>query len=48
MQIVARDVPYLPVFMFPGAWAVREGWSMKSSVGPFYYNQVWLQHLIAN
>ena len=47
MQIVARDVPYLPVFTFPGAWAVREGWSMKSSIGPFYYNQLWLKHLVA-
>ena len=23
MQIVAKDVPYIPVFMFPGAWAVK-------------------------
>jgi peptide/nickel transport system substrate-binding protein len=47
MQIVARDVPYIPVFMFPGAWAVRSGWEFKSSLGPFYYNQVWLKHLIS-
>ncbi len=47
MQIVAKDVPYIPVFMFPGAWAVRSGWEFKSSLGPFFYNQVWLQHLVA-
>jgi peptide/nickel transport system substrate-binding protein len=46
MQIVATDVPYIPVFMFPGAWAVRSGWEFKSSLGPFFYNQVWLQHLV--
>lgn len=48
MQIVARDVPYLPVFTFPGVWAVKQGWNMKSSIGPFYYNQLWLKHLIAS
>ncbi len=47
MQIVATDVPYIPVFMFPGAWGVKSGWSFKSSLGPFYYNQNWLQHLVA-
>ena len=47
MQIVSVDVPYIPVFMFPGAWAVRSGWQFKSSIGPFYYNQDWLQHLVA-
>jgi peptide/nickel transport system substrate-binding protein len=47
MQITSNDVPYIPVFMFPGAWAVKTGWQFKSSLGPFYYNQVWLQHLIA-
>ena len=47
MQIVSNDVPYIPVFMFPGAWAVKSGWEFKSSLGPFYYNQIWLQHLIA-
>jgi peptide/nickel transport system substrate-binding protein len=47
MQIVAKDVPYIPVFMFPGAWGVKEGWSFKSSLGPFFYNQLWLQHLVA-
>jgi len=46
MQIVARDVPYIPVFMFPGAWAVKSGWEFKSSLGPFFYNQNWLQHLV--
>jgi ABC-type oligopeptide transport system substrate-binding subunit len=47
MQIVSSDVPYIPVFMFPGAWGVKSGWSFKSSLGPFYYNQIWLQHLVA-
>jgi len=47
MQITSADVPYIPVFMFPGAWAVRSGWEFKSSIGPFYYNQIWLQHLVA-
>lgn len=47
MQIVAKDVPYIPVFMFPGAWGVKSGWSFKSSLGPFFYNQIWLQHLVA-
>ena len=47
MQIVAKDVPYIPVFMFPGAWAVKDGWKFKSSLGPFFYNQDWLQHLVA-
>ncbi len=47
MQIVARDVPYLPVFTFPGVWALRQGWNMKSSIGPFYYNQLWLKHVVA-
>jgi peptide/nickel transport system substrate-binding protein len=47
MQIVSADVPYIPVFMFPGAWSVKSGWSFKSSLGPFYYNQLWLQHLVA-
>jgi len=47
MRIVATDVPYIPVFMFPGAWAVRSGWEFKSSLGPFFYNQNWLQHLVA-
>jgi peptide/nickel transport system substrate-binding protein len=47
MQTVARDVPYIPVFMFPGAWAVKSGWEFKSSLGPFYYNQMWLSHLVA-
>jgi hypothetical protein len=26
---------------------VKSGWSFKSSIGPFYYNQNWLQHLVA-
>lgn len=47
MQITSADVPYIPVFMFPGAWAVRSGWEFKSSIGPFYYNQIWLRHLVA-
>lgn len=47
MQITSQDVPYIPVFMFPGAWAVKSGWEFKSSIGPFYYNQIWLQHLVA-
>jgi peptide/nickel transport system substrate-binding protein len=47
MQITATDVPYIPVFMFPGAWGVKDGWSFKSSLGPFFYNQNWLQHLVA-
>ncbi|MFN8222872.1 MAG: ABC transporter substrate-binding protein [Gaiellales bacterium] len=47
MQVSSAAVPYIPVFMFPGAWAVKSGWSFKSSIGPFYYNQVWLRHLIA-
>jgi peptide/nickel transport system substrate-binding protein len=46
MQIVATDAAYIPVFMFPGAWAVRSGWEFKSSLGPFFYNQNWLQHLV--
>jgi peptide/nickel transport system substrate-binding protein len=46
MQIAAKDVPYIPVFMFPGAWGVKAGWEFKSSLGPFYYNQNWLQHLV--
>lgn len=48
MQNVARDVPYIPIFSIPGAWAVDEGWRFRSSIGPFYYNQVWLNHLITN
>jgi peptide/nickel transport system substrate-binding protein len=47
MQITSADVPYIPVFMFPGAWAVKSGWEFKSSLGPFFYNQLWLQHLVA-
>jgi len=47
MQSVNRDVPYIPVFSIPGASAVEPGWKFKSSLGPFYYNQIWLQHLIA-
>jgi peptide/nickel transport system substrate-binding protein len=47
MQITSTEVPYIPVFMFPGAWGVKSGWSFKSSIGPFYYNQLWLQHLVA-
>ena len=47
MQVTSTDVPYIPVFMFPGAWAVKSGWEFKSSIGPFYYNQIWLQHLVA-
>ena len=47
MQIASNDVPYIPVFMFPGAWAVKPGWEFKSSLGPFFYNQLWLQHLVA-
>jgi peptide/nickel transport system substrate-binding protein len=46
MQAVARDVPYIPIFSIPGAWAVEDGWRFRSSIGPFYYNQVWLNHLI--
>ena len=45
--IVAREVPYIHVFTFPVAWAVKKGWSLKSSIGPFYYNQIWLQHLVS-
>ena len=47
MQITSEDVPYIPVFMFPGAWAVKSGWEFKSSIGPFYYNQIWLKDLVA-
>jgi ABC-type oligopeptide transport system substrate-binding subunit len=47
MQAVATDVPYIPIFMFPGAWGVKSGWKFDSGLGPFYYNQLWLQHLIA-
>jgi peptide/nickel transport system substrate-binding protein len=47
MQQVSIDVPYIPVFQFPGAWAVKTGWEFKSSLGPFYYNQNWLQYLVA-
>jgi peptide/nickel transport system substrate-binding protein len=47
MQITSAQVPYIPVFMFPGAWAVKSGWEFKSSIGPFYYNQVWLKDLVA-
>jgi peptide/nickel transport system substrate-binding protein len=47
MQATNRDLPYIPVFSIPGAWAVESGWSFKSSIGPFYYNQMWLSHLIA-
>ncbi len=47
MQITSAQVPYIPVFMFPGAWAVKSGWEFKSSIGPFYYNQIWLKDLIA-
>lgn len=47
MRVIARDVPYIPIFSIPGAWAVKTGWSFKSSIGPFYYNQNWLNHLVA-
>jgi peptide/nickel transport system substrate-binding protein len=47
MQITSAQVPYIPVFMFPGAWAVKSGWEFKSSIGPFYYNQIWLKDLVA-
>lgn len=47
MTLVNRDVPYIPVFSIPGAYAVEPGWSFKSSLGPFYYNQMWLSHLVA-
>jgi peptide/nickel transport system substrate-binding protein len=46
--IVATQVPYIHVFTFPVAWAVKSGWGFKSSIGPFYYNQIWLQHLRSN
>jgi peptide/nickel transport system substrate-binding protein len=47
MQYTNRDLPYIPVFSIPGAWAVEPGWQFKSSLGPFYYNQMWLSHLVA-
>ena len=47
MTVVNRDVPYIPIFSIPGAWAVEPGWGFKSSLGPFYYNQMWLSHLVA-
>jgi peptide/nickel transport system substrate-binding protein len=47
MQFTNRDLPYIPVFSIPGAWAVEPGWQFKSSLGPFYYNQMWLSHLVA-
>jgi len=47
MEAVNRDVPYIPIFSIPGAWAVESGWQFKSSLGPFYYNQMWLSHLVA-
>jgi peptide/nickel transport system substrate-binding protein len=47
MAILNRDVPYIPIFSIPGAWAVDQDWKFKSSLGPFYYNQMWLSHLIA-
>ena len=45
--IVATQVPYIHVFTFPVAWGVKEGWGFRSSIGPFYYNQIWLQHLVS-
>jgi peptide/nickel transport system substrate-binding protein len=47
MEIINKDVPYIPIFSIPGAWGVKSGWQFKSSLGPFYYNQMWLSHLIA-
>jgi len=47
MQSVATDVPYIPIFSIPGAWSVKPTWSFKSSLGPFHYNQIWLDHLVA-
>ncbi len=47
MEVVARDVPFIPIFSIPGAWSVQSGWSFKSSLGPFHYNQIWLEHLVA-
>ena len=46
-QIVATQVPYIHVFTFPWLWATSGGnLRFKSSIGPFYYNQNWLQHAI--
>ena len=47
MALAARDVPYIHVFSLPGTWALQAGGRFRSSIGPFYYNQNWLQHLDA-
>jgi peptide/nickel transport system substrate-binding protein len=47
MAIVNGAVPYIPIFSIPGAWGVNANWKFKSSLGPFYYNQMWLSHLVA-
>jgi len=47
MAIASQDVPYIHVFSLPGTWALQAGSRFRSSIGPFYYNQNWLQHLDA-
>ena len=34
MQVVNRDVPYIPIFSIPGAWAVKSGWTSSRRSGP--------------
>ncbi len=48
MQTTSQSVPYISVFSFPGAWATTASiGGAKSSIGPFYYNQVWIKHIKA-
>jgi hypothetical protein len=46
MQATSRSVPYISVFSFPGAWATTSSLGgVKSSIGPFVYNQVWIKNV---
>ena len=46
MQATSVSVPYISVFSFPGAWATTASiGGVKSSIGPFVYNQVWIKNV---
>ena len=46
MQATSASVPYISVFSFPGSWATTSSiGGVKSSIGPFVYNQVWIKNV---
>ncbi len=44
-QLEAQQVSYIPIFTFPFAVAVKKGYNVASSIGPFYSTVNWLQYL---